>query len=257
MAELVQKYPDRFVGAVASLPMNDMDAALKETDRAIKDLHLRGIQLFTRIAGKPVDAPEFMPLYEKMTFYDLPIWMHPFYEMTPGPVARDQSGKPLPGHAKPDPAEAMDRAGFQLVYPSATAMTRYVYSHLFDNYPKIKLITHHCGCTIPYFADRIHMICEMASKRQGIESGLTKPVLDYYRMFYADTALHGNVPAMMCGYEFFGADHILFGTDMPFDAELGAWSIKKTVESVEQMHITASERTKIFETNAKELLKLD
>jgi predicted TIM-barrel fold metal-dependent hydrolase len=251
MAELVQKYPDRFVGAVASLPLNDVDASLREADRAINDLHLKGVQIFTRIAGKPVDSPEFVPLYEKLAQYDLPIWIHPFYEMGPGPGAKDH---PVPD--KPDPAVAMDRAGFQLIYPSATAMTRLVYSHIFDKYPKIKFITHHCGCTVPYLADRLQMIYDMAAKRQGIQHGLSKPILDYYRMFYADTALHGNVPAMMCGYHFFGADHILFGTDMPFDAELCAWSIRKTVESIEQMNIADSERVAIFEKNARELLRL-
>jgi uncharacterized protein len=250
IAELVQKYPDRFIAGVATLPLNDMDASMKEVDRAINDLHLKGIQIFTNIAGKPVDAPEFAPLYEKMAQYDLPIWIHPFYEMAPG------SEKPHGPPDKPEPATAMVKAGFQLVYPTTTAMTRFVYSRLFDTYPKIKFITHHCGCTVPYFADRLHMIYDMAQKRQGIVHGLNRPILDYYKMFYADTALHGNVPALMCGYHFFGADHMLFGTDMPFDAELGAYSVRRTIESIEQMDIPASEKTKIFEGNARKLLRL-
>ena len=77
LAELVAKYPDKFAGAAACLPMNNMDAALKETDRAIKDLKLQGVQIYTPIAGKPLDLPEFIPLYEKMAQYDLPIWIHP------------------------------------------------------------------------------------------------------------------------------------------------------------------------------------
>ncbi|MFH1490988.1 MAG: amidohydrolase family protein, partial [Pseudomonadota bacterium] len=56
MAELVAKYPDRFAAAVACLPMNDMKAALDETDRAIKDLHFRGVQIFTPINDKPLDS---------------------------------------------------------------------------------------------------------------------------------------------------------------------------------------------------------
>jgi len=258
MAELVQKYPDRFLGAVACLPMNDVDAAFRELDRAINDLHLRGIQIFSHIAGKPVDSPEFIPLYEKMVQYDLPIWIHPFFEGPPGGVAKDQSQseKHRGPTAPPDPAAAMDRSAFQLVYPSTKAMTRLVYSHLFDKYPGIKFITHHGGSTVPYLANRIQMNYDMLAKRQGIDHGLKKPILDYYKMFYADTALHGNIPAMMCGYHFFGADHILFGTDMPFDGELGAWSVRKTIESIEQMGISKSERAKIFEKNAKDLLRL-
>src|SRR4030042_455030 len=77
MAELVLKYPDRFAAAVACLPMNNMDATLKEVDRAINDLRFRGVQINTPINDKPLDSPEFMPLYEKMAKYNLPIWIHP------------------------------------------------------------------------------------------------------------------------------------------------------------------------------------
>ena len=62
MAELVLKYPDRFAAAVACLPMNNMDAALQEVDRAINDLKFRGVQIFTPMNDKPLDLPEFMPL---------------------------------------------------------------------------------------------------------------------------------------------------------------------------------------------------
>jgi aminocarboxymuconate-semialdehyde decarboxylase len=78
MAELVQKYPRRFPGFVASLPLNDPDEALRETHRALGELGARGIQLFTNICGKPLVAPEFLPLFDAMAGFDLPIWLHPY-----------------------------------------------------------------------------------------------------------------------------------------------------------------------------------
>ena len=66
MAEMIAKHPDKFVGAIATLPMNDIDASLQEADRAVKELKFRGVQIHTPTAGKPVDGPEFLPLYEKM-----------------------------------------------------------------------------------------------------------------------------------------------------------------------------------------------
>ena len=72
MAELVARYPDRFAAAVAALPMNNIDAALKEVDRAINDLRFRGVYTHTPVNDKPLDLPEFIPLYEKMSQYDLP-----------------------------------------------------------------------------------------------------------------------------------------------------------------------------------------
>jgi predicted TIM-barrel fold metal-dependent hydrolase len=75
-------------------------------------------------------------------------------------------------------------------------------------------------------------------------------------MFYADTALNGNTSALMCGYKFFGEDHILFGTDMPYDPENGAILIRGTIEAVEGMDIPEKDRKKIYEDNARRLLKL-
>lgn len=257
MAELVAKYPDRFAGAVACLPLSDMDATLKEVDRTINDLNFKGVQIFTHVMGKPLDLPEFMPLYEKMVQHDLPIWIHPWFQHV-GAVAKseDQFESYRVFTGKKDPAWAMARAAFDLPAATSTALTRLVYSGLFDRYPDIKFITHHCGSSIPYFFKRIEMHCLMFGAHEDLDLGLKKPVPEYFKMFYGDTALHGNVSAMMCGYDFFGADHLLFGTDMPFGSESGLWPVRQTVDSIEKMDITAAERKKIYEDNAKRLLRL-
>lgn len=65
MAELVARYPERFISAVASLPLNDMGATLREVDRAMRELNFSGVQISTDINGKSLDSEEFMPLYEK------------------------------------------------------------------------------------------------------------------------------------------------------------------------------------------------
>ena len=77
MAELVRKHPDRFVGFAAALPMNDPEASLQEAHRAVRDLGAKGIQVHSNILGKPLVAAEFLPLFEAMVGYDLPIWLHP------------------------------------------------------------------------------------------------------------------------------------------------------------------------------------
>ena len=77
MAELVEKYPDRFAAAIAALPLNDLDASLEEIDRAIRDLRLRGIQMYSDVNGMPLDAESLYPIYEKMERYNLPILIHP------------------------------------------------------------------------------------------------------------------------------------------------------------------------------------
>ncbi len=236
MAELVIKYPDRFVAAVAALPMNNIDAALRETDRAIKELNCKGIQIYTPSNGKPLDSPEFMPLYEKMSEYDLPIWIHPAGE-------RD-----VPDYK----GEDHSRHGLWMLirwpYETTAAMTRLVLSGILEKYPNIKIITHHCGAMVPFFAQRIG-----GQPRKW----LSKLPIEYLRMFYADTAINGSVLALMCGYAFFGADHIVFGTDMPYADREGGQTTEQTITAIGAMDIPDSDKKKIFAGNTKRLLHLN
>jgi len=254
MAELVLKYPDRFVAAAATLPMNDIDAALKEIDRAILELNLRGIHIL--IDKKPLDSPEFMPIYEKMSQYNLPIWFHP-----PGRREASPSFPADPGTKYP--LGNVIWGAFGWPYETTVAMTRLVFSGVFDKYPNLKFITHHCGGMIPYFWQRIvqfavqQQLLSSDEKRKHAQ-GLTRPVDEYLRMFfYNDTAIYGNPPGLMCGYEFFGADHLLFGTDMPLgDTQHGDRNTRETINAIEQMDISEVERKRIFQDNARNLLRL-
>ena len=76
MAEICAQYPRRFPGWVASVPMNNVRATLTEIEHAVERDGARGIQIFTNVNGRPLDDPEFAPIFERMHDYDLPIWMH-------------------------------------------------------------------------------------------------------------------------------------------------------------------------------------
>jgi len=246
MAELVDKYPDRFAGGVAVLPISNIDASLNEIDRAIKELKLRGILLRIPISGKPVDRPEFFPLYEKMCQLNLPIWFHPHKNPKVPDYPDEAESKYLIWHL------------WGLVAESTTSMTRLVLSGVLEKYPKLKIIIHHCGAMVPYFSERIvnHYHQSEMRNKTNFTVDLTEPVADYFRRFYTDTALIGNTPALMCAHHFFGPDHILFGTDSPFDSQLGDYGTKRTIEAVEQMAIPEEDKKKIFENNARKLLRL-
>ena len=137
MAELVDKYPDRFVAAVASIPMNNIDGALNEMDRAINELGLKGVQIYSPLKGRPLDHPDFLPVFEKIAEYDLPILLHPARTF----------------HLADYPAE--DESQFEIwhifgwPYDSSAAMTRLVFLGLFDKFPNLKIITHHLGAWFP------------------------------------------------------------------------------------------------------------
>jgi predicted TIM-barrel fold metal-dependent hydrolase len=246
MAELVAKYPDRFAAAVACLPMNDMDAALNEVDRAIEDLHFKGVQIYTPINDKPLDSAEFFPLYEKMCQYDLPIWIHPQREGD-YPDYRTEKGSRYAIHSM-----------LGWVYETSSTMVRLVLSGVMEKYTNLKFITHHAGAMIPFLHKRAASFIDFSATRlkNRILENISSPPMDYFKMFYADTAIYGNTAGLMCSYDFFGARHLLFGTDMPYDSQFGLKFTGETIKSIEQMAISDLEKKMIFEDNARGLLRL-
>src|SRR3984893_15976170 len=77
MAELVVKHPDRFPGFVGALPMNNPAAAVEEIDRAVLKLGAVGFQIYSNVNGRPLDEPDFLPVFEKIAERNVPIWLHP------------------------------------------------------------------------------------------------------------------------------------------------------------------------------------
>jgi len=249
MAELIHKYRDKFVTAIALLPMNNPDAALKETDRAITELGFRGIYVHSNINGKPLDSPEFLPLWEKMAKYNLPIYIHPWR-------GNDFTDYPVEEISKYNIAST-----FGWPYETTVAMARFVFSGILEKYPNLKIVTHHCGGMIPYYQQRIYQHYGIASMRSGERSAfirtLSKAPLEYFKLFYNDTAIHGNTRALMCAYDLCGADHIVFGADMPLgDYYFGFRSYRQTIDAIEAMQITPEEKRKIFVDNALSLLRI-
>jgi aminocarboxymuconate-semialdehyde decarboxylase len=250
MADYVAKYPDRFPAFIASLPMNNVDAALKEIDRAITDLKAVGIQFFSNVNGKPLDSPELKPLFAKITEYDLPIWIHP------------TRGANFSDYASEEKSKYEIWFVFGWPYESSVAMARIVFSGYFDDFPNLKVITHHMGGMIPYFEGRVSTSWDQLGERTSdvdykiILKNLKKPHFDYFKMFYADTALFGSTLGTKAGLEFFGADHVLFASDCPFDPEKGPGYIRSTINIIDNLDISEKDRKKIYEDNARRLLKI-
>jgi predicted TIM-barrel fold metal-dependent hydrolase len=250
LAAVCGKYPQLFPTFTASMPTNNPDAAMREAERAITTLGARGIQIFTNVNGKPLTNPEFFPLFEFMAAQDLPIWIHPMR----GPQFSD--------YASENHSENEIWFTFGWPYETTACVTRLIYSGLFDKLPGLKIITHHMGGMIPFFAEKIALgfqqIFHGAPDRNPVaeKAGLKKPVKDYYRMLYADTALNGSAPATVCGHAFFGTERALFATDAPFDSLGGRQLIQGTIDAVESLAITDDEKARIFEHNARALLRL-
>ena len=246
IAELVRKYGDRFPAAVASVALNNINASLKELERAIVDLKFRGVQIYTHVNDKPLDSPDFEPLWEIMSRYKLPIWIHPTHGVTSNDY-RSETG-----------SKYVVAGTFGWPYETTAAMTRLVFSGVLERWPDLKFITHHAGGMIPFYEQRIiafHDTAEMLHRRKD-NSKITKAPIEYYKMFYADTALYGNPQALMLARAFFGEDHLLFGTDFPFAGHNGERVTRQTINAIEEMEISDLEKKKIFEDNARGLTRL-
>ncbi|MFI7127176.1 amidohydrolase family protein [Nonomuraea sp. NPDC050153] len=248
MLELCEKHPDRFPAFVASLPMNNPDAALDELAFAIDDLGARGVQVFTNVNGRPLDDPAFAAVFDEMARRDLPVWMHPTRSAAFADYATEETSR----------YEIWWALGWP--YETSAAMARLVFSGLFERHPDIKIITHHLGAMIPYLEGRIGLgwSDQLGSRTAGenYQNLLPRRPLDYFRRFYADTALSGSDIGTRCGLDFFGADHVLFGTDCPFDPEGGPMYIRETIRVLDALDLTDTDRDRIYHLNIRRLMRL-
>jgi aminocarboxymuconate-semialdehyde decarboxylase len=250
MAALVASHPARFPAFIASVPMNSPEGVLQEIDRASDDLHAAGIQIFTNVNGRPLDDPAFAPVFQRMAERDRPIWLHPTRTAA------------FADYATEDRSRLEMWWTFGWPYETSVAMARIVFAGYLDRFPNLRIITHHMGGMIPYFAGRIGPgLDQLGVRTEGEDltvylKRLTKRPYDYFKMFYADTALFGAPHAVECGLKFFGADQVVFASDFPFDPEKGTYNIRETIADIDGLPIAEADRQKIYEGNARRLLRL-
>jgi predicted TIM-barrel fold metal-dependent hydrolase len=247
MAGMVAAHPERFPGFIASLPMNHPDAMLREAERAVRELGALGVQAFSQVAGRPLTAPATAPLFGLMEKLDRAIWLHPERDV----------------HQPDYQAEGYSRyeIWFALGWPHETsvAMADIALSGVFDRHPKLKIIAHQMGGTLPYLATRVENVFARFGTRSGVEAdrvaraALKKKPVEYFRMFYTDTT-SGNVDAARCALAFFGAERMLFATDAPFGPEGGATYMRAAIRAVEELPLAPAQRQAVFDGNARKLL---
>jgi predicted TIM-barrel fold metal-dependent hydrolase len=249
MADLVGRYPMRFAGFIASLPLSYPDESVIELERAVTELGALGVQVFSNVNGLPLDDPQFFRLFEAAHRVRRPILLHP---------AR---GAGFADYAAEHTSKYEIWWTFGWPYETSAAMQRLVFSRLFDRLPEIKIVAHHLGAMIPYFEGRIGYGLDQLGTRTADEdygallASLPKRPYDYFKMFWADTAVFGSRAAVECGLKFFGPDRVVFASDAPFDPEGGALYIRETLKVIDGLDLSAEERRKIYQGNAERLFE--
>jgi aminocarboxymuconate-semialdehyde decarboxylase len=251
MADMVRKWPKKFPAFIASLPMNNVPASLEEMDRAINTLGARGVQVCTSVNGRPLDEPEFFPVFERVTtHHTLPVFMHPFRPGSRPDYPSEQGSK----------YEIWQVLGWP--YETSIAMARMVFSGMLEKLPELRLVTHHCGAMIPFLSGRAETLWAQLGARSAdgadaeILKRMSKKPIDYFKMFYADTVLGGSAPALRCGIDFFGIEKIVFASDCPFDPENGPMFIREGIRSIEDLKLSEDDKRKIYFGNALKLLNM-
>jgi predicted TIM-barrel fold metal-dependent hydrolase len=238
-AELCAKEKDHFPGWVAQISLDAPDAGVAEAERAIK-MGALGVQIYTNVAGKPLDRPQYLPFWKKMNELGKPIWLHP---------AR---GAEMPDYIDEKKSLYEIWWTFGWSYETAAAMARLVFSKIMDNHPNLKIITHHFGGIVPMLEGRIGPGWDVLGSRTSDEDYVTlrkslkKRPLDYFKQdFWADTAAFTAEPATKAGLEFYPLEKIIFASDCPFDPEGGTLYPRETLRILDKLNIPKADREKI------------
>ena len=232
--DLANRYPDRII-PIGVVAMNNIEAAIKEAERCLTQLGMRGILIYTNAGGRLLHDPALLPFFEFMAGQQRLIWIHPYFN---------------PNRPGLDYNIALNiEQVFGWPFDTVVAMTCLIFGGVLDRFPNLTFITHHAGASIPFFEQRIRT-------HPGNTSHLKKPLLDYYRMFYVDTAIQGSIGGMLASYAFYGPDHILLGTDTPYASEDGKGNARETIASVQALPIPPAQKEQILGGNLCQLLGL-
>ena len=246
-AELCAKDPDHFPGWVAQAPMFAPDVGVREAARAMK-MGALGVQIYTNVAGRPLDDPAFEPFWKAMNKTETPIWLHP---------SRTASFPDYQSETK-SKYEIWWTLGWS--YETAAAMSRLVFSKIMDRYPNLKIITHHMGGIVPMLEGRIGPGWDQIGARtsdedyQALKKSLKKRPLDYFKeSFYCDSAVFGGKPATECGLAFYPNDRIVFASDCPFDPEKGTYYIRETLKIFDNLDLSKAKYKAIMYGNLEKI----
>ena len=219
LLEMLDANRDMFEAAVLMVPMNNIEEAVRIVREDVAgNPDVVGVQVFTRALGKSIAEPEFRPLFAALSAIGAPAWLHPVFDTR-----------------KPD-----NNLVFSWEYELSQAMLQMVQADMFQELPNLKVIVHHAGGMAPFFAGRIDRIMTAAQAAD-------------MRKFYVDTAILGNPRALDLAVDFYGADHVVFGTDAPLGI-LPAGATAEILEAIDNMHVSDEVKQAIHEDNFRKLL---
>ena len=232
LAEIVAKWPERFVG-LGTVPLQDPDLAVSELEYAVKKLNLRGIEINGSVNGMDLTDGRLSleRFFAKVQELDVILFMHPT-GYTQGERLLDHYFNNVIGN----PLE------------TTVAASHLIFDGVMDRYPKLKVVLPHGGGFLAHYWERMN---HGWKARPDCRTVIKKKPTTYLEKFYFDTIVFD--PQMLDNMvRRYGADHIVMGTDYPFDM-----GVEDPVGFVQRAKLSSSQRNQILGGNAARLLKID
>lgn len=218
LADIVAGHSDKFEAGVGMLAMNNVSASQNILEGIKDNRYLAGAQIFTRHLGKSIANSEFLPILAQAAELNVPLWLHPVFDTR-----------------KPD-----NNLVFSWEYELSQAMLQLVQNDVFVKYPDLKILVHHAGAMVPFFKGRIEHI-------------LDQKHAEMFKKFYVDTAILGNTPALQLTIDYYGIDHVLFGTDAPF-AVMPSGANDLVSQAIDHLQLSKEDQEKIYYQNCQNFL---
>lgn len=228
ISEVVEAYPERFVG-LATVPLQDVDGAIEELDRAAKDLGLKGVEIGSNIRGENLDSFELWSFYEKVCELDVPILVHPI-----NPMDTERMQKYY----------LTNLIGFPI--ETSLAMASIIFGGVLERFQKLKFCFVHAGGFIPYQRGRLERGYVVRSEPK---INISKPPSEYSKLIFFDTITHYE-PALSYLITTVGSERVVMGSDFPYDM-----GDPHPVSSIQKLRLSPEDEEKILGENAVRLFK--
>jgi aminocarboxymuconate-semialdehyde decarboxylase len=230
ISKLVDVYPEKFAG-LATVPLQDISAAVEELDRAVKDLGMKGVEIGTHVGDQNLDWFELWPFYEKVQELDVPILVHP-----ESPAGSERMRKYYLANFIGFPME------------TSLAASSIILGGVLERFERLKFCFVHGGGYIPYQRGRLEHGYQVRSEPKA---EISKPPSEYVKLLYFDTTTHYE-PALEYLAATVGSERVIMGSDYPYDmADPHPVSSVRRLKSLSQ-----DDKAKILGGNAVRIFKI-
>ena len=238
LASAIQKYPDRFHG-LAAIALQDPATAVKELERGVRKLGLKGVIVNSHTRGEYLDDPKFWPIFEAAAALRVPIYLHP--------------NTPPPSMIGPFLESGLDGAIYGFAVETGLHMLRIIVSGIFDRFPGLRMILGHLGEALPYWLFRIdfmHRAMVAANRYPAIKKLNRKPSEYFKENIYVTTSGMAWQPPILYAQSVLGVDRVLYAMDYPYQF------VPEEVKVTDELPISEADKRKLYQTNAESVFSL-